>query len=158
MAQNEVISASLEADAVPTNRECVKNLTEILQGIEDFVKIVGLASAAGTPLPTNNVAAQALATATSALTIATTLQANAKQRRSGVKTSLANGSTTGAISWSPVMPSTDYEVRVTFYGDNSGAAAYSFHVVNGTEGIGSVTLRFIDIPANFFFNWVVEQI
>lgn len=162
MASNSTIVAALVAAPVPPERECVSNLSEIIEGVVAFTTIDALASASsGSPFPTtNNTAAQALATANSALEIANDTAAQVKQRRSsGTKISLPTGDSTAVISWSPEMPDTNYEVRVTLYGpDTHPSAYYGWRVVDGTQAVTSARLIFDNIPAGTSYAWVVESL
>lgn len=160
--QNSTVVAALEHDPVPPDRECLQTTTDVLDAVVEFVKVTGLASAAaGTPFPSsNNTAAQALATANSAISQVQELQTKVKERRSsGQKVSLPAGDNVVALSWSPVMPTTTYEVRITVFGSNAAfSSAYSFHVVDGTEDFGSVQVRFDDVPVGTSFTYVVEAL
>lgn len=165
MAVNTTQIATLEAQPVPADRECVRLLSEILRGVQDYVTVNGIASGnigAGVTTVTNNVGAQALSIANEAKSLVLALQGATKQRRAATsRIPLSVGDAVIPISWSPVMPSTLYEVRVTLHGDDTAIAATGqpgWRVVAGSETTGSVRLNFGNSKAGMSFTWVVEEL
>ncbi len=162
MAQNETIIASLQANPVPSDRNCVRTGQDVVNLVQDFVQVNGLAGAnPGTGLPsTNNTAAQALETANAALTLAQqTASAQPERRSSGALSSLPTGDSMATLSWSPVLPGVNYEVRVTIYGPASYAGAfYGYRVVVASLQAGSVNVIFDNAPAGSYYSWVVEML
>lgn len=159
---NSATVLSLVAQPVPQDRECVRTLSDILEGVQDYVTIGGLSSqVGGTSLPnTNNTAAQALEVANDALSLAQDLQAEKRERRSSqTATALSTGDSYVPISWSPAMPNTFFEVRITLMGPASHPSAYfGWRLVNNTITPTSVQVAFENIPAGWSFFWVCEQL
>lgn len=165
MPTNTTIIASLEAQPVPADRECVKTGTEIVKLVQDHVTVNGIASGnigGGLTNVTNNVAAQALSVANEAKTIAVTLQGEKKERRAATqRIPLPVGDSVLPISWSPVMPNTLYHPEVSLWGDNSAIAATGqpgYRFVTGSETTGSIQVNFGNIKAGMSFTWVVEEL
>lgn len=159
---NSATILTLSGQPVPEDRECVRNLTEIIQGVQDFVVIDGLSSqVGGSSLPnTNNTAAQALETAQEALALAEEVRDSRKERRSSATAvALPAGDSAQVISWTPALPNTLYNVSITFVGTAVYPSAYyGFHVVNGTQTTTSVQLRFNNIPSSWAFTYVVDEL
>lgn len=164
MAQNETIVATLAAQPVPEDRECIKNLTDVLTGVVDFITLDVLASAsAGSGFPTTNTTAQeALTKAGEALEAANTALGSIKEKRtSGGRVALPDGDGTQSISWDPPMPSTNYEVRISMWGGGSPIGSSNqpgFWVVTGSETRSSVSINFGNVIAGMSFTWVVEDL
>lgn len=165
MAVNTTQVATLEAQPVPLDRECVRLLSEILRGVQDYVTVNGIASGnigAGVTTVTNNVGAQALSIANEAKALVLALQGRIRERRAAEsRIPLPVGDAVIPISWSPVMPNTLYEVRVTLHGDSTAIAATGqpgWRVVAGTETTGSVQLNFGNSKAGMSFTWCVESL
>ena len=159
MAVNTAVTSAIQAQAVPPDRECVTNLTEILAGVQDFASVVTVQGQ--TPGGTDNsIAQQALQQSAIALSTAQqALAATPNKRTSGQPLAISTGDSTLAISWSPAMPDADYEVRGTYYGANVAAAAYyAFRVVDGSRTVNGCTIRFDNTPASTKFAWVVEAL
>lgn len=161
MAQNSSVPIALVANPVPSNRECVTNLTEILRGAVDFLAFDLLASLEqGSPFPTsNNTAAQALATANSALTIAQSVQAQQPQLRYSGETPIGIGSGDSVVvfTFGTPMPDNNYEVRVTLFGPTGSAGGYSWRVVDGSRSSGGCQIQFNNIPSGSFSYLAVAQ-
>lgn len=159
MPTNTQVTAALQAQNVPPDRECVQNLTEVIQGVVDFVSIV--TTAGETPgSPTDSIAQQALQVANVALATANqALAATPNKRSSGVPLLISSGDSTLNISWSPAFPNTNYEVRGTYFGTNVPVAAfYAFRIVIGSQTVSGCTLRFDNTPVGSQFAWVVEAL
>lgn len=163
MAQNETISLALEAQPIPEDRECVRNLSEIVKGVQDYVQVIGDGSSQpGQIFPSAVVIAEkALALAEEAIADVEALTLRVPERRtSGTLINVPTGDSTLPISWSPSMPSTTYEVRVVFYGSsaNSGAA-FSYRVIDGTQGVDGVQVKLLNLTADTTkVAWVVEAL
>ncbi len=162
MAQNESIIASLQANPVPSDRNCVRTGQDVVDLVQDYVQVNGLAGASpGTGLPsTNNTAAQALTTANAALTLAQQTAASVPERRtSGGISSVATGDSVITLSWSPVLPSVAYEVRLVIYGAAGHPTSYyGYRVIASTMTTGSVNVSLDNLPAGASISWVVEAL
>jgi hypothetical protein len=158
MPTNTQQLAGLVAQPVPPDRECVRNLTEILLGVQDFMQVlVNVFQSGGS---TDSVAQQALEVANAALATAQqALAATPNRRTSGVPLAVPAGDSVMPISWSPAMPDADYEVRGTYYGTNVAVAAfYNFRVIDGSRTVNGCQIRFDNTPAATKFAWTVEAL
>lgn len=159
MPTNTSITAALQAQTVPPDRQCITNATDVVSVVQDFVSIVSNTSqvSGGT---SDSVAQQALEQSAIALSTAQQALAAAPQKRSsGEPLAITTGDSTLNISWSPSMPDSNYEVRGTYYGANTAVAAYyAFRVVEGSRTVNGCTIRFDNTPANTKFAWVVEAL
>lgn len=165
MAVNTTQIATLEAQPIPADRECVRTGSEITRLVQDFVAVTGIASGnvgGGLTNVTNNVAAQALAVANEAKTIAVTLQGEKLERRAATsRIPLPVGDSVLPITWSPVMPNTLYECRVCLWGSDAAIAATGqpgFRLVSGSEQTGSVLCNFGNIKTGMSYTWVTESL
>lgn len=163
MAQNETIALALEAQPVPEDRQCVRNLSEILKGVQDYVSVIGDGtSQPGQIFPSAVVIAQqALALAEEAIADVAALEARVPVRRTSAGLiTVPVGDSTLPISWSPSFPNTNYEVRVVFYGTaaNSGADA-TYRVIDGTQSVDGVQVKLLNLTAQTTkISWVVEAL
>src|SRR5678816_2528606 len=127
MAVNTTQIATLEAQPVPADRECVRTGSDVTRLVQDFVTVNGIASGnvgQGLSSVTNNTAAQALSVANEAKSIATSLQSQIRERRAATsRIPLPVGDAVIPITWSPAMPDTLYEIRITLWGDSTAIAA-----------------------------------
>lgn len=159
MAVNVSVTAALQGQTVPPDRECVRNGSEIVQLIQDFVTVVSSTSdvSGGTD---NSIAQQALQIANIALATAqAAVAATPNKRTSGEPIAVTVGDSTLNISWSPAMPDANYEVRGTYYGANVAVAAfYNFRVIDGSRTVNGCQLRFDNTPANTKFAWIAEAL
>lgn len=163
MAQNETIALALEAQPIPEDRECVRNGSEIAKLIQDFVQVIGSGSSQpGQIFPSAVVIAEkALAAAEEALKTAKEAQAAIPERRtSGGPVPISTGDTTFILSWSPDLESTNYEVRVVFFGDaTTGGGAFSYRVIDGTRSVNSCQVKLLNVtPTTTKISWVVETL
>lgn len=163
MAQNETISLTLEAQPVPEDRQCVRNLSDILQGVQDYVLVIGDGSSQpGQVFPSAVVIAErALALAEEAKADVVELATKVPDRRtSGGLVTVPTGDSTLPISWTPALQSTSYEVRITFYGNNTGAgASFAYRVVDGSQTTSGVQVRLLNLTADTTkVSWVVEML
>lgn len=165
MATNTTQIATLEAQPVPADRECVRLLSEILRGVQDYVTVNGIASGnigAGVTTVTNNVGAQALSIANEAKALVLALQGQQKERRAAEsRIPLPVGDSVLPISWSPVMPNTLYHVSIAMWGDNTAIAATGqpgWRLVTGSETTGSVLVNWGNIKAGMSYTYVIEQL
>lgn len=159
MPTNTQISAALLANNVPPDRECIRNATDVVAVVQDFVS-VALSNIQETGGSSDSIAQQALEQSAVALATAQQALAAAPQKRtSGVAIAITSGDSSLNITWSPAMPDSDYEVRGTYYGTSAYPAAFfGFHVEDGTRTVNGCTIRLSNTPANFKFSWIVESL
>lgn len=159
MPTNTQVVAALQPQPVPPDRECVRNLTEVIAGVVDYISIVSQTAeiSGGTD---NSVAQQALQTAGIALATAQqALAAAPNVRSSGEPLAISAGDSKLSISWSPAFPDTNYEVRGTYYGtDVAVASYYAFRVIEGSRTVNGCSLRFDNTPASTKFAWVAQAL
>lgn len=159
MPTNTQVTAAIVAGAVPPDRECIRGGTDVVQLVQDFCSVASNTTEIDSG-STNSIAQQALEQSGIALSTAQQALAAAPNRRSsGEPISIPTGDSAMALTWSPAMPDTNYEVRVTFYGTAAyPATAMGYHVEDGTRTVNGCTIRLNNIPANFKLAWVVEAL
>lgn len=159
MPTNTQISAALLANNVPPDRECIRNATDVVAAVQDFVSVV-LSNIQETGGSSDSIAQQALEQ--SAVALATAQQALAavpQKRTSGTPLAVVAGDSAFTITWSPAMPDSDYEVRGTYYGTTAYPTVFwGYHVEDGSRTVNGCTIRLSNTPANFKFSWVVEAL
>jgi hypothetical protein len=163
MAQNETITLALEAQPVPEDRQCVRDGSEIVKLVQDYVQVIGDGNAQpGQIFPSAvAIAEKALSTAEEALADVTELSEKVPERRtSGGLVTIPLGDSTFGLSWTPAMPSTSYEVRVVFYGAATSASdTFCYRVIDGSQTTTSCQIRLLNITANTTkISWVVEDL
>lgn len=150
MPTNTSIQSSLVAGSVPPDRDCPKSGQDVVNLVQDFVS-VQTTSEDGTPTgPDNSIAEQALNTANTALGAVQELQSAQKETRSSGLIAIPNGDSNFAYSFSPPMPSTDYDINVTYYTGAAGfiAAFYNNRVLESSISVNGFNLIFDNTPAN----------
>lgn len=159
MPANTSVTGALVAQTAPPDRNCVTDGNQILQLVQDFVQVL-ITQGAQQGGEGNSVADQALQQAQIALALAQSVQASIPARRGlqGDPLPLEAGTNSVPLTWTPPMPDTNYEVRVTFYGPNSGTANFSWWVVDSTRTVNGCNLRLVNIPTGFSMGWVVEDL
>jgi hypothetical protein len=161
---NQAQIASLVARPVPPERECVTDLTSIVAGVVDFTYVGGLASQIASPTGvtpvTNNIGQQALTLAQANLVQITALESKTVERRVVTRrTPVPTGDSIQSYAISPAMPSADYEVRVSIYGDTTHPTAYfGWRVVSGTQEETSFDVSFENMKAGSLVTIVVEDL
>lgn len=154
MPTNSQSLAGIVAQPVPPDRECVRNGTEILALVQDFMQVlVNVFQSGGS---TDSVAQQALELAGVALATAQQALAAAPNVRSDVPIALVAGDSVLAITWSPAMPNTNYAVIITYYGQNVAVVPfYGSRVVDGSRTVNSCQIRFDNTPVSTKFSWMI---
>jgi hypothetical protein len=152
MPTNTEIISSLVAGSVPLDRDCPKSGQDVVNLVQDYVSVQsGTASGDGSN-PNDSVAEQALNTANTALEGVQALTAAQKEVRSSGLIPVPSGDSNFSYSWTPPMPSTDYDVFVTYYAGAAGFVAsnslYNFRVLESSITINGVNLIFDNTPAN----------
>lgn len=158
---NDTVTLGIIAGPVPSDRECVKNLSQILQGVADLCMIGGLASGtSGAPgvVPTNNIAAQALALAQANQKAISDLAAKLPIFRSST-TPIAlagTGDRTVPVTFTDVG-TTNYVVAVTLFGPATYAATfYGWAIVSSSRTSNSFLIRFDNPPVGASFTWALQ--
>jgi len=149
MPTNTEITQSIVAGTVPPDRDCPKNGQDVVNLVQDFCSIQA-AAASGDSNPNDSVAEQALNTANTALAAVQELQSAQKETRSSGLIPIPTGDSNFSYSWTPPMPSTDYDISVTYYAGSAGAIGtfYNFRVLESSITTSSVNLIFDNTPAN----------
>jgi hypothetical protein len=152
MPTNEAITSSLVFPGqVPPDQECsISTLSEIIQGVVANTSIQ-TTNPDGTPTPPDDSVAQlALSQANAALALAQSLQAAQKEVRASSPQTIPNGDSTFSFTWSPPLPSTNYNVQVTIYAGASGhpSAYYGSRVLLSSVTVDGFSVLFDNIPAN----------
>lgn len=149
MPTNTSIQSSIVAGAVPPDRQCVRNGSEVVQLVQDFCSIqnIGDSGASG---PDSSIAEQALNTANTALSEVQALQAAQKQVRTTSPQAVGSGDSQFNYSFQPPMPSTDYDISVSYYAGASGfiATYYGWRVLESSLTTTGFTLLLDNTPAN----------
>lgn len=152
MPTNTEITASLVAGTVPADRNCPKDGNDVVQLVQDFVSVQSGAASGDGSSPNDSVAEQALNTANTALEAVQALTAAQKETRSSGLISIPSGDSNFSYSWTPPMPSTDYDIAVTYYAGAAGFVAsnslYNFRVLESSITVNGVNLIFDNTPAN----------
>ena len=150
MPTNTEITQSIVAGTVPSDRNCPKNGQDVVQLVQDFCSIQSGAASGGSSSPNDSIAEQALNTANTALGAVQSLQAAQKEVRTSGIIPIPTGDTNFAYTFTPPMPSTDYDVYVTYYAGSAGAIGtfYNFRVLESSISINGVNLIFDNTPAS----------
>ena len=160
---NSVTVKALTPLPVPTDRECVSNLTSILQGVSDYMEIAGLASEIGSGsgvVPTNNTAAQALALAQKVdQELSLLSQRVPHYRSSAVPVALVSGDQIVPVTFTDIG-TTDYVVNVTMFGPAGFATTfYGWMIVDASRTSNSFQIRFDNVPSSGAnFTWQLSTI
>ena len=150
MPTNTSITASLVGNTVPPDRDCVRNLQDVINGVVDFITVLVNGSAGDPTSPNNSIANQALNVANTALAGVQALQAGAKERRTSGLFSIPTGDSETPFVFGPAMPDTEYDIFLTLYAGASAhpAAYYGFRILESSIATNGFTLLFDNIPAN----------
>jgi hypothetical protein len=148
MPTNTEIQSSIVAGSVPPDRNCPRNGQEVVELVQDFCSIQNTNGDASAP--DNSIAEQALNTANTALAEITALQAGQKQVRSMNPQPVSAGDSQFNFALIPPMPSTDYDVQVTYYAGASTAPGvyYNARVLESSMTVNGLTLLLDNTPAN----------
>lgn len=162
MPSNSTVIASLEAQPVPEDMLCVRDLQDIVDRLPSVLRVVGLASqSAGSAFTTNNTASQALETANAAQAQVQALAGQIPQRRftdPATPVALAAGDSVVPFTWTPALPDTNYEVRCCVFGPAASGASYCWHVQDASRTTSSVSVRFSNVPAGRSVIFIAEQL
>lgn len=150
MPTNTEITASLVAGTVPPDMNCPKNGQDVVNLVQNFVSVQsGTASGDGSN-PNDSVAEQALNTANTALEAVQALTAAQKEVRNSGLLPIPTGDSNFAFTFTPPMPSTEYDVFATYYAGAAGFSGtfYNFRVLESSITVNGVNLIFDNTPAN----------
>jgi hypothetical protein len=152
MPTNTEINLSLVAGTVPPDRSCPKNGQDVVNLVQDFVSVQSGTSSGDSTNPGDSVAEQALNTANTALAAVQELQSAQKEVRSSQPIAIPTGDSNFVMPLIPPMPSTDYDVYVTYYAGAVGFIAapnfYSFRVLESSITVNGFNILFDNTPAN----------
>lgn len=150
MPTNTEVTLSLVAGTVPPDRNCPKSGNDVVQLVQDFVSVNAGTSSGGSTNPNDSVAEQALNTANTALAAVQGLEAAQLQERASGIMAIPAGDSNFSYSFTPAMPSTDYDVQVTYYAGSAGfiAAFYNYRVLESSISVNGFNLIFDNTPAN----------
>lgn len=159
MALNTGITASLVLlTDPPPDAQCVTNLSEILQGAANYLT-VEITNPAEVASDGSSIANQALNLANVALATAQETAASIPARRaSSEPISLPSGDPVVSISWTPEMPDDKYFVQVCFYGPNVAGVNFAWWVIDASRTVSGCQMKFNNIPVNFKYSWVVQDL
>lgn len=159
MPTNTEITASIVAGSVPPDRNCPKSGQEVVNLVQDFCSINSATSTGDTTNPNDSVAEQALNTANTALAAVQQLQAQQKEVRSSGLIVVPTGDSNAPYSFSPPMPSTDYDITVTYYAGAAGFSGtfYAWRVLESSISVNGFSLILDNTPANTKISIRVEQ-
>ena len=161
MATNTQIVASLGWTDAPPDLACIPgDLNQLGRVMAQFFNVNSVTSELDTGSQ-NSIAQQALEQ--SAIALATAQQALAAQpntRSSGNDPiAIQPGNSILTIPLSPVMPDTNYIVLGCYYApDTPIGTYYNWHVITGTQQVGSCTIRFDNTPDNTKFAYIVRSL
>jgi hypothetical protein len=150
MPTNTAITFSIVAGSVPPDRNCPKNGQEVVNLVQDFCSINGATSAGDPVSPGDSVAEQALNTANTALGAVQELQAAQKEVRTSGIITIPTGDSNFGYTFTPPMPSTDYDISVTIYAGAAGFTGtfYGWRVLESSISVNGFNLIFDNLPAN----------
>jgi hypothetical protein len=136
MPTNTEINTSIVAGTVPPDRNCPRSGQDVVQLVQDFCSINSGASNGGA--------------ANTALEAVQGLQAAQKEVRASALIPIPTGDSNFSFSFTPPMPSTDYDVYVTYYTGAAGfiSAFYNFRVLESSLTVNGFNLIFDNTPAN----------
>ncbi len=161
MALNQQVLNALQfSGPVPPDRECsIGTLTQILQGAVDFLLLATQTQQVPGSPTGDSIAQQALQVANTALAAAQAAVAAIPATRSDVAIALPTGDSTIALSWTNPMPDDQYVVIGTYIGGTPNVGTYfNFRIIDGTQTVNGVSLRFENTPANYKFQYCVQQV
>jgi len=166
MASNAQNSQPLVAVTVPPDRQCIRNGSDVVQLVQDFVRV-------GSPSPNSGQSFQ-----TQDSTSAQALQL-AQQNAAGINNILAklpdtrfatsfqpvppavSGVSSAGISWTEPLATSNYIVDLSFQAPDSNSgigSSFNWWVVKGSQTPTSCTIHFDSAPAKsvgMTFAWVV---
>jgi hypothetical protein len=166
MAGNSQNSMPIVAATCPSDRQCVRNGTDVLNLVQDFCSVGGTAGNSGSSLPTqDSTGAQALQIAQQNTAAIQGVLAKLPDTRFATNFApvppAVSGVSTAGISWTVPLGTTNYIVHLSFQGPDSNAAisaAFNWWVVQGSQTTTGCTIHFDSAPAKsvgLTFAWAV---
>lgn len=162
MATNSQNTYPITGAAVPADRQCIKNGTDVVNLVQDFCAVQGLGGNSGSSFPSqDSVGQQALQLAQSLSNQLATLQSQTPQiRQSSNPAPLPTGTNEIQISWTTPLPNNNYSVLITIQlgsSVSSAGANFFWGVVTGSQTTTSCTIHFDDVPsgAKWLYSWTV---
>lgn len=151
MPTNSAITLSLVAGTVPSDQNCPKNGQDVVNLVQNFVSVNGATTSGDSTNPTDSVAEQALNTANTALAAVQELQAAQKEVRASGIMAIPSGDSNFTYSFTPSMPSTDYDIQVTYYAGSAGFSGtfYNWAVQESSLSVNGFILIFNNTPTNY---------
>lgn len=162
MPTNSQNTYPITGNTVPADRLCIKNLQDVVNGVQDFCSVQGLGGNSGSSFPTQDTIGQ------QAFQLAQQLQLQVAALQGQVLTFRASpsyqpvpaGTNEIAISWTIPMPNTNYQVLLGFIGKSASAlsASFSWWVVAGSQTTTGCTIHFDSAPAltsQWQYTWFV---
>lgn len=160
---NQATIGVLESRPVPPDLQC--DLPQrTADAIAKVMRIAGLASQVASPTGvtpvTNNIGQQALQLAQELQETVRTLTANQVQRRVvALRANIPSGDSVQSFVISPVMPSENYEVRLTYFGAATHPSAhYGWRVVAGSQSQNGFQITFDNVPVGTQATVIVEEL
>lgn len=149
MPTNTEFTQSIIAGIVPPDRECVVGGQAIMNLVQDF-GLIQNNPASGGGNPNDSIAEQALNTANTARAAVQNLQASQKEVRSSGLITIPTGDSNFAFSFVPPMPSTEYDIQVTYYAGAAGfiGAFYNNRILESSLTVNGFNIIFDNTPAN----------
>lgn len=150
MPTNTEVNFSLVAGSVPPDQNCPKSGQDVVNLVQNFVSVNGATTSGGVVNPGDSVAEQALNTANTALAAVQELQSAQKQVRASGIIAIPTGDSNFGFTFSPAMPSVEYDVQVTYYAGAAGfiAAFYNNRVLESSVSVNGFNLILDNTPAN----------
>lgn len=150
MPTNTAITSSIVAGSVPPDRDCPKTGQQVVNLVQDFCSIQSATSSGDPTNPNDSVAEQALNTANTALAAVQGLEAAQKQVRTSGIIAIPSGDSNFGFTFAPPMPSTDFDISVTYYAGATGfvSAFYNNRVLESSISVNGFNLIFDNTPTN----------
>jgi len=152
MPTNTEINETIVAGSVPPDRMCIKTGQDVVNVVQDFCSIQSSAASGSGENPGDSVAEQALNTANTALAAVQQLQGEQKEVRTSGIITIPTGDSNYGFTFTPPMPSTDYDISVTIYAGAAGFVAsnqlYNWRVLESSISVNGFNLIFDNLPAN----------
>ena len=164
MATNSQNTYPITANTVPSDRQCIRDGSDIVALVQDFCQVQGLGGNSGSSFPSQDTIGQ------QALQLAQQLQAQIAVLIGQILTfrigqtyaQIPPSATTEIpIQWDDAMPNTNYIVIVGIVGNasNTGVTAnFAYWAVKASLGLNECSIHFDNAPAQaegFQFNWLV---
>ncbi len=150
MPTNTEILLSLVAGTVPPDRNCPKDGQSVVNLVQDFVSVQGNPASGSGGGSSDSVAEQALNTANTALAAVQSLESAQKAVRTSGIIAIPTGDSNFSFAFSQPMPSTDYDIYVTYFAGSVGfiATYYGNRVLESSLTVNGFNIIFDNTPAN----------